>query len=223
MPAQRVGHPERTGPGQQRPSGRGRPAGTRPVAVLDGGVDGVQHEAQGLGTVGQAALSLGPGSVRHLADAHDHRGGRVDRHDLASLPAARKAPDSAGDRSLPSPLISLRPTRYTRAMRIAVGSDHAGYALKSEIIAHLTGAGHDVLDLGTDSAEVSVDYPTYGRAVGEAVADGRAERGVCVCGSGIGIGIAANKVPGVRAAVVHDTTTAVLARRHNDANVRVPG
>jgi len=104
-------------------------------------------------------------------------------------------------------------------MRIAVGSDHAGYALKSEIVARLTTAGHDVLDLGTDSAEVSVDYPIFGRAVGEAVADERAERGICVCGSGIGIGIAANKVRGIRAAVVHDTTTALLARRHNDANV----
>ena len=104
-------------------------------------------------------------------------------------------------------------------MRIAVGSDHAGYALKSTIIAHLFEAGHDVLDLGTDSAEVSVDYPIFGRAVGEAVADERAERGICVCGSGIGIGIAANKVRGIRAAVVHDTTTALLARRHNDANV----
>jgi ribose 5-phosphate isomerase B len=104
-------------------------------------------------------------------------------------------------------------------MRIAVGSDHAGYALKSEIVAHLSGAGHEVLDLGTDSAEVSVDYPLFGQAVGEAVADGRAERGVCVCGTGIGIGIAANKVVGVRAAVVHDTTTALLARHHNDANV----
>ena len=104
-------------------------------------------------------------------------------------------------------------------MRIAVGSDHAGYALKSEIVSHLTGAGHDVLDLGTDSAEVSVDYPVFGRAVGEAVADGRAERGVCVCGSGVGISIAANKVTGIRAALVHDTTTAQLARRHGDANV----
>ena len=104
-------------------------------------------------------------------------------------------------------------------MRIAVGSDHAGYALKSEIVARLTCAGHDVFDLGTDSAEVSVDYPVFGRAVGEAVADERAERGVCVCGSGIGIGMAANKVRGIRAAVVHDTTTAQLARRHNDANV----
>jgi ribose 5-phosphate isomerase B len=104
-------------------------------------------------------------------------------------------------------------------MRIAVGSDHAGYALKSRVIDHLTGSGHDVLDLGTDTAEVSVDYPLYGRAVGMAVAEGRAERGVCVCGSGIGIGIAANKVPGIRAAVAHDTTTAGLARSHNDANV----
>jgi ribose 5-phosphate isomerase B len=75
-------------------------------------------------------------------------------------------------------------------MRIAVGSDHAGYALKTEIVAHLVAAGHDVDDLGTDSGEVSVDYPVYGQAVGEAVAGGRAERGVCVCGTGIGIGIA---------------------------------
>jgi ribose 5-phosphate isomerase B len=104
-------------------------------------------------------------------------------------------------------------------MRIAVGSDHAGYALKTETIARLTGAGHEVLDLGTDSAEISVDYPLFGRAVGEAVAEGRAERGVCVCGTGIGIGMAANKVRGIRAAVVHDSTTALLARSHNDANV----
>jgi ribose 5-phosphate isomerase B len=104
-------------------------------------------------------------------------------------------------------------------MRIAVGSDHAGYALKTEIVAHLTGAGHEVLDLGTDSGTVSVDYPVFGRAVGEAVVDGRAERGVCVCGSGIGISIAANKVAGIRAALVHDVTTAQLARRHGDANV----
>ena len=104
-------------------------------------------------------------------------------------------------------------------MRIAVGSDHAGYALKTEILGHLSAVGHDVLDLGTDSAEMSVDYPVFGRAVGEAVAGGRAERGICVCGTGNGIGMAANKVPGIRAAVVTDVTTARLARRHNDANV----
>jgi ribose 5-phosphate isomerase B len=108
-------------------------------------------------------------------------------------------------------------------MRIAVGSDHAGYALKTELAAHLAASGHEVLDLGTDTAEVSVDYPVYGRAVGEAVAAGRADRGVCVCGTGIGIGIAANKVPGVRAAVVHDVTSARLARGHNDANVMCLG
>jgi ribose 5-phosphate isomerase B len=104
-------------------------------------------------------------------------------------------------------------------MRIAVGSDHAGYALKSFLADHLAGSGHEILDLGTDSAGVSVDYPIYGHAVAEAVVQGRADRGLCVCGTGIGIGIAANKVPGIRAAVVHDSTTAALARQHNDANV----
>ncbi|MGP0107535.1 MAG: ribose 5-phosphate isomerase B [Acidimicrobiales bacterium] len=104
-------------------------------------------------------------------------------------------------------------------MRIAVGSDHAGYALKSALIEHVGDAGHQVIDLGTDSSEVSVDYPLYGLAVGRAVAEGRAERGICVCGTGIGIGIAANKVDGIRAALVHDVTTAELSRRHNDANV----
>jgi len=111
------------------------------------------------------------------------------------------------------------PRRYTRAMRIAVGSDHAGFDLKAALAKHLADAGHQVVDLGTDSADVSVDYPVFGLAVGRAVAEGRAERGVCVCGTGIGIGIAANKVDGVRAAMVHDVTTAALARRHNDANV----
>jgi ribose 5-phosphate isomerase B len=104
-------------------------------------------------------------------------------------------------------------------MRIAVGSDHAGFDLKASLAAHLAGAGHQVDDLGTDSPDVSVDYPDFGLAVGRAVADGRADRGVCVCGTGIGISIAANKVDGVRAALVHDVTTAGLARRHNDANI----
>jgi ribose 5-phosphate isomerase B len=111
------------------------------------------------------------------------------------------------------------PRRYTRVMRIAVGSDHAGFDLKAALAKYLADAGHQVVDLGTDSSEVSVDYPLFGLAVGRAVAEGRAERGVCVCGTGIGIGIAANKVDGVRAAMVHDVTTASLARRHNDANV----
>ena len=84
-------------------------------------------------------------------------------------------------------------------MRIAVGSDHAGFDLKTDLARHLAEAGHDVFDFGTDSAAVSVDYPIYGFAVAGAVASGRAERGVCVCGTGIGISISANKVRGVRA------------------------
>lgn len=104
-------------------------------------------------------------------------------------------------------------------MHIAAGSDHAGYALKEVLVAYLEDAGHTVADLGTGNAEDSVDYPDFGAAVGRAVAGGHADLGVCACGTGIGIAIAANKIPGVRAAVVHDVTTATLAREHNHANV----
>ena len=104
-------------------------------------------------------------------------------------------------------------------MRIALGSDHAGYDLKELLGDHLTSRGHQVEDLGTSDATTSVDYPDFGAAVGRAVATGAADLGVCVCGTGIGISIAANKVPGVRAAVVCDVTTATLAKQHNDANV----
>ena len=103
-------------------------------------------------------------------------------------------------------------------MRIAVGSDHAGLPLKESLATQLADGGHDVLDLGTDRPD-SVDYPDYAAAVGVAVASGRAELGICCCGTGIGVSIAANKVPGVRAALAHDVTTARLARQHNDANV----
>ncbi len=101
---------------------------------------------------------------------------------------------------------------------IAVGSDHAGYALKEQLAGELRNLGHDVLDLGAHSTD-RVDYPDFGAAVGRAVAGGDADLGVCVCGSGIGIAMAANKVPGVRAATVHDATSARLTRQHNDANV----
>ncbi|MFZ0249042.1 MAG: ribose 5-phosphate isomerase B [Acidimicrobiales bacterium] len=104
-------------------------------------------------------------------------------------------------------------------MRIAVGSDHAGFELKANLARHLAEAGHEVCDFGTDSAAVSVDYPVYGIAVARAVAEGRADRGICVCGTGIGISISANKVRGVRAALVHDAAGAALARQHGDANV----
>jgi ribose 5-phosphate isomerase B len=104
-------------------------------------------------------------------------------------------------------------------MRIAVASDHAGFELKAAVVEHLAGHGYDVRDLGTDDPSASVDYPDYGAAVGRAVATGTAELGIAICGSGIGIAIAANKVSGVRAALVHDATTARLAREHNHANV----
>jgi ribose 5-phosphate isomerase B len=108
-------------------------------------------------------------------------------------------------------------------MRIALGSDHAGYELKALLKGTLAEWGYDVLDLGTDSAAEPVDYPDYGAAVGRAVIAGDADLGVACCGSGIGIAMAANKVPGVRAAVVHDVTTGHLAREHNHANVLCMG
>ena len=103
-------------------------------------------------------------------------------------------------------------------MRIAVGSDHAGFELKEELAERLRSGGHEVVDLGAYSTD-RVDYPDFGAAVGRAVAAGEVEGGVCVCGSGIGIAMAANKIAGVRAATVHDVTSARLAREHNDANV----
>ena len=104
------------------------------------------------------------------------------------------------------------------ARNIAIASDHAGFELKAQIGAWLRDAGFEVLDLGCDGLQ-SVDYPDFAAAVAGAIADGRAERGVLICGSGIGISIAANRHPGIRAALVHDVTTARLAREHNDANV----
>ncbi len=104
-------------------------------------------------------------------------------------------------------------------MDIAIASDHAGYPLKAQLAEDLRAMGHTVLDLGAGDATTSVDYPDFGRACGEAVASGKAAMGVVVCGSGIGISIAANRVPGVRCALVHDNLSARLARQHNDANV----
>lgn len=105
---------------------------------------------------------------------------------------------------------------------IAIGSDHAGYVLKSAVADWLKEAGHEVLDLGTNGGE-SVDYPDFGRAVGEAVASGKAEKGVVVCGSGIGISIAANRVKGARAALCMNGLMARLSRQHNDANILALG
>ncbi|HEX4643046.1 MAG TPA: ribose 5-phosphate isomerase B [Candidatus Acidoferrales bacterium] len=102
--------------------------------------------------------------------------------------------------------------------RIVVGSDHAGFRAKESIKNFLEGAGYSVDDVGTHSEE-SVDYPDYAKAVGERVAIGSDALGVLVCGTGIGVSIAANKVEGIRAALAHDSLTARRAREHNDANV----
>ena len=103
-------------------------------------------------------------------------------------------------------------------MRIALAADHAGFALKDELAGWLRDQGHDVIDLGTNSAD-SVDYPGFVTRLAQAVASGEADRGVAVCGSGIGISIAANRNPGCRCARVDDPLSAALAREHNDANV----
>lgn len=107
-------------------------------------------------------------------------------------------------------------------MRVAIAADHAAVPLKTVLVAWLEQAGHDVLDLGTNSS-ASVDYPDYGFAVAEALADGRAERGVALCGSGIGIAIAANRHPACRCAQVSEPLSARLARTHNDANAIAMG
>ncbi len=105
---------------------------------------------------------------------------------------------------------------------IAIGADHAGFSLKEQLKAWLAAGGHRVIDHGTHSTD-SVDYPDYAAAVADAVRAGGAERGVLVCGSGIGMAMAANKVAGVRAAVAGDTEVARLSRQHNDANVLALG
>ena len=107
-------------------------------------------------------------------------------------------------------------------MRVAVGADHAGYELKQHLVAWLRAQGHEPEDLGTDSAD-PVDYPDYAEAVGNAVLSGRAERGLVVCGSGVGACMAANKMPGVRAGLCHDTYSAAQGVLHDDVNVLVLG
>jgi len=103
-------------------------------------------------------------------------------------------------------------------MTIALASDHAGFNLKKFLVRKLRDEGYEVLDLGPHQ-EKSVDYPEYAKMVAEQVGSGRVERGVLVCGSGVGMSIAANKFPGVRCALVHDTYYAKLSRLHNDANI----
>jgi ribose 5-phosphate isomerase B len=103
-------------------------------------------------------------------------------------------------------------------MKIAIGSDHRGFEAKTRIISILHQLGHEILDAGPHSRD-SVDYPDFAFEVARAVSEGRAERGILICGTGIGMCIAANKLRGVRAAPCHDCITAEMSRRHNDANV----
>ena len=110
-------------------------------------------------------------------------------------------------------------------MRVALSADHAGAALKAELLRRLAGAsvGHDLIDLGGDGSDPDDDYPDFARALGEAIRDGRAERGILVCGSGVGASVAANKIRGVRAAVCHDTYSAHQGVEHDDMNVLTLG
>ena len=106
--------------------------------------------------------------------------------------------------------------------RVAIGSDHRGFPLKEALKTFLHGLGKDVLDAGTCSGD-AVDYPVYAEKVAGSVSSGESVRGILVCGSGIGMSVAANKFPGVRAALCHDVRTAEMSRRHNDANILVLG
>lgn len=109
-----------------------------------------------------------------------------------------------------------------RQVRVVVGADHAGYPLKVAIVEHLAAAGHEVVDVGTDGLE-PVDYPDFAAAVARGVRDGQGERGIVVCGSGAGASMAANKLTGIRSAVVHDHYTAHQAVEHDDMNVLALG
>jgi ribose 5-phosphate isomerase B len=103
-------------------------------------------------------------------------------------------------------------------MKIAVASDHRGYVIKGKIVALIVELGHQASDLGTDSAE-SVDYPDFGAKVAQAVSQGTVDRGILICGTGMGMCITANKFSGVRACTCHDDLTAEMSRRHNDSNI----
>jgi ribose 5-phosphate isomerase B len=109
------------------------------------------------------------------------------------------------------------------AVKLVIASDHAGFALKEEVRAYLTRQGHEVLDLGAYKVDPQDDYPDFAERVGEAIKAGEAPRGILICGSGVGVSIAANKIPGIRAAMCHDTYSAHQGVEHDDMNVLVIG
>ncbi len=104
-------------------------------------------------------------------------------------------------------------------LRVALGADHGGFLLKSQLLPWLQGQGYEILDLGAHRLDSADDYPDFAAAVAQAVASGQAQRGILICGSGVGAGIAANKVPGVRASLCHDTYSAHQGVEHDDMNV----
>ena len=108
-------------------------------------------------------------------------------------------------------------------MKLVISSDHAGFALKEEVRADLAAAGHEVIDLGTYKCEPGDDYPDFAEKVGEAIKSGVAPRGILICGSGVGVCVAANKIPGIRAGICHDTYSAHQGVEHDDMNVLVLG
>lgn len=108
-------------------------------------------------------------------------------------------------------------------MKLLISSDHAGFDLKEEVRAYLAKAGHEVVDLGAFTCDPQDDYPDFAERVGEAIKAGEAKRGILICGSGVGVSIAANKIPGVRAAMCHDTYSAHQGVEHDDMNVLVLG
>jgi ribose 5-phosphate isomerase B len=108
-------------------------------------------------------------------------------------------------------------------MKLVIASDHAGFALKEEIRAYLTKSEHEIIDLGAFRCEPQDDYPDFAERVGEAIKAGEAPRGILICGSGVGVSIAANKIPGIRAAMCHDTYSAHQGVEHDDMNVLVLG
>jgi ribose 5-phosphate isomerase B len=108
-------------------------------------------------------------------------------------------------------------------MRVAMAADHAGAELKAELLARLAPLGHELIDLGGDGSDPEDDYPDYSRALAQAIVDGRADRGILVCGSGVGASIAASKVPGIRAGLCHDTYSAGQGVEHDDVNILALG
>jgi ribose 5-phosphate isomerase B len=108
-------------------------------------------------------------------------------------------------------------------MRVALGGDHAGFALKQELMDYLKELGHEVMDVGAHRPDPNDDYPDFAREVAESIVKGEAERGVIICGSGVGASVAANKIPGIRAGLCHDTYSAHQGVEHDDMNVLVVG